>query len=86
MTTTKQDFLDHYGVTDDETCGCGQPAVWWYAPGGANPFYCDGCVPRGCSCNAEPIDGDMDNEDPGNWRQATDEQGRELPCCEYLSI
>jgi hypothetical protein len=29
---------------------CGQPATWGYAPAGSDQFYCDICVPRGCSC------------------------------------
>jgi hypothetical protein len=34
-------------------CNCKAPAKWLYMPGGGreNPFYCDDCVPRGCSCN-----------------------------------
>lgn len=36
-------------------------------------YYCDDCVPRGCSCNLDP---DTNTED-------RDEFGRLLPCCEY---
>lgn len=45
-----------------------------YGPGGENGFYCDDCVPRGCSCNIDPDTGleDKDND------------GRYYPCCEYL--
>lgn len=35
-------------------CDCGKVAVWCYIPGyleGDNPYSCDDCVPRGCSCN-----------------------------------
>lgn len=32
-------------------------AVWIYMPGGSGKnFYCDDCVPRGCSCNVRNID------------------------------
>ena len=49
-----------------------QIALWEYLP---NDFiyYCDDCVPRGCSCNIDP---ETEIED-------TDEQGRLLPCCEW---
>lgn len=35
-------------------CDCGKMAVWLYGPSyseGVNPFHCDDCVPRGCTCN-----------------------------------
>lgn len=35
-------------------CDCGEVATWLYMPGyvnGDNPYSCDDCVPRGCSCN-----------------------------------
>ena len=42
-----------------EMCGvCREKiAVWNYVPAhiGENPFYCDNCVPRGCSCNTRHI-------------------------------
>jgi hypothetical protein len=41
-------------IKEKEKCGvCNiKRAVWLYMPGGSrsNPFYCDDCVPRGCSC------------------------------------
>ena len=46
-------------------------------------FLCDDCVPRGCTCNSYPLDEDWENTDPNNWQQELDEQGRELPCCEW---
>lgn len=33
---------------------CGKTATWLYMPGGR--FYCDDCVPRGCSCNVDNLD------------------------------
>lgn len=42
-----------------EKCDCGKIAIWEYAPGfssGRNPFFCDDCVPRGCSCNHHFVD------------------------------
>lgn len=56
-------------------------ATWLYAPGIKN--CCDKCVPRGCSCTMEPKDGDYENESPDNWEKQRDEQGREVPCCEW---
>ena len=50
---------------------CNKVAVWVYAPRYSG-FYCDSCVPRGCSCNTD---------DDGN--QYLDPEGREMPCCEY---
>ena len=41
-------------------CDCGQVATWVNAPGfssGDNPYFCDDCVPRGCSCNHESFPG-----------------------------
>jgi len=35
-------------------CNCGKLCVWIYAPvtdSKESPYYCDDCVPRGCSCN-----------------------------------
>ena len=56
-------------------------AVWSYMPG--RDSACDECVPRGCSCTMEPIDGDYDNIKPGSWEHQTDEKGRKIPCCEW---
>jgi hypothetical protein len=40
-----------------ELCECGKIAHWLYLPSSdiKNPFYCDDCVPRGCSCNEYSI-------------------------------
>lgn len=33
-------------------CECGNEAVWVYSPSREpDPYYCEDCVPRGCSCN-----------------------------------
>lgn len=45
-----------------------------YMPNDHEALYCDNCVPRGCSCNTDPETGEDDK----------DEQGRDLPCVEYL--
>lgn len=35
-------------------CDCGKKAEWAYMPScDWYPYYCDECVPRGCSCNDE---------------------------------
>lgn len=60
---------------------CEQKAEWTYMPGDFS--FCDKHVPRGCTCNANPIDDNWDNSNPKNWKQETDELGRLLPCCEY---
>lgn len=39
---------------------CGKKAQWMYMPN--SNFYCDDCVPRGCSCNIDIIS----NESAGN--------------------
>jgi hypothetical protein len=59
---------------------CGKKAAWIYISG---ELLCDKCVPRGCSCNMEPKDGNYENEDPNNWEEPTDEKGRKYPCCEW---
>lgn len=41
-------------VKAKELCSCGAVAQWVYMPGysgGGNPYRCDDCVGRGCSCN-----------------------------------
>jgi hypothetical protein len=60
-------------------------AVWWYGPGPGGQ-RCDKCVPRGCSCNREPIDGNPDNENSDNWREIVDDLGRKYPCCEWMPL
>ena len=51
-------------------------------------FYCENCVPRGCSCNAELKEGieydSKEAEDPKNYVEKLDEKGRKWPCCEYF--
>jgi len=81
-----------------ELCDCGKLAVWCYIPGyssGNNPYSCDDCVPRGCSCNHNSILEEYKNEpegeegkdwkwvDEGVWTDI-DEKGREYPCVEYF--
>jgi len=60
---------------------CGKLAEWSYMPGDYG--FCDIHVPRGCSCNKYPIDGDWENPNQSNWTEKTDELGRLEPCCEY---
>lgn len=71
-------------------CDCGNIAVWLYMPSYSgeqhNDFYCDDCVPRGCSCNMEPIDGNHENLAEDNWAEPVDDKGRKYPCCEYSYI
>ena len=42
-----------------ELCDCGKVAIWLYLPSSSdesNPFFCDDCVPRGCTCNHRYVD------------------------------
>lgn len=61
-----------------ELCTCGVEAKWFYLPSSESmdkPFFCDDCVPRGCSCNEySTIDGDY--HPPGGIRP-DDEDGIE---------
>ena len=68
-----------------ERCNCGKMAVWLYMPsgGGNSPYYCDNCVPRGCSCQLKPKDGNWENSNEDNWVQPLDGKGRKFPCCEF---
>lgn len=48
---------------------CNTKAVWHYLPSDSiSTYYCNACVPRGCSCNID--------EEP-------DADGLLQPCCEY---
>lgn len=58
--------------------------IWVYMPSGK--YACDNCVPRKCSCNMEPIDGNWENENESNWDYVKDEKGKHLPCCEWEPI
>jgi len=80
-----------------ELCDCGKKAIWVYLPGyssGSNPYHCDNCVPRDCSCEMRFI---VDNEKPSgeeniDWKwydnektiwKYIDEKGRFYPCIEF---
>jgi hypothetical protein len=81
-----------------ELCDCGKIATYCYMPGyssGDNPYSCDDCVPRGCSCNHNNILEEYKNEPEGvenidyrwidelTWTYI-DEQKREYPCVEHF--
>lgn len=47
-------------------CSCTEKdAVWCYMPGGLEDgdFFCDDCVPRGCSCNQYSFEEFDDSDD-----------------------
>jgi hypothetical protein len=46
-------------------CGCGKEVqeYWMYMPGEEDESYCENCVPRGCSCNNEYFEFDIDSID-----------------------
>ena len=71
-------------IMSKEKCDCGKIAIWCLMSAGkdyGNPYCCDDCVHRGCSCNLRPSNDDYDN--PDEWVQPKDKKGREYPCCEY---
>ena len=50
-------------------CKCGNQSVYWYAPGYVGKseeqsYFCEDCVPRGCSCNWEHMDEDWAEKPP----------------------
>lgn len=54
-------------IAGKELCDCGKVATWCYMPGfgkGENPYLCDDCVNRGCSCH-EYSTRDEDYHPPG---------------------
>lgn len=56
-------------------CDCGKLAIWCYLPGfgkDINPYACDDCVPRGCSCNQEWVDEDYNETGLLNQNQPTE--------------
>lgn len=80
-----------------EVCNCGRKALWVYLPGyssGRNPYHCDDCVPRDCSCEARFVEYDgipegketedwaWYNKEKGIWK-FIDEKGRFYPCIEF---
>lgn len=79
-------------------CECGKLGVWDYAPSSNFwGFYCDDCVPRGCSCRIEyvkhescpELNREPPKDAPWKWIQEgvswelTDEKGRGYPCVEF---
>jgi hypothetical protein len=74
-------------------CGKTPKEGWYYMPStgdNVDYFYCDDCVPRGCSCNQDLKEGiDYESEEakkPENWIDMVDDKGRKLPCCEYFWV
>ena len=43
-------------------CDCGKGAKWLYMPSSnmENPYCCEDCVPRGCSCNERNINNNFE--------------------------
>jgi len=77
-------------------CDCWKKGTWYYAPArkNENPWACDECVPRGCSCNlelragvTEMFDDDGITINPiSDYWQPHDLFGRQYPCCEWLYV
>jgi hypothetical protein len=53
---------------------CNEKATWYYMPSGTEKDWgmCNEHIQRGCSCQLDE-----------NNQMSKDEQGRELPCCEF---
>lgn len=81
-----------------ELCNCGKVAVWLYMPATNNPrrpFFCEDCVPRGCTCNhyhigeSIPLNLPTESDKPYIWIEPNlvwtrvDDKGRQWPCVEY---
>lgn len=53
MVNGNQEYLDY--IDSHPCCKCGAPTKWVYGPSNERElkdnFFCDDCVPRGCSCN-----------------------------------
>jgi len=80
-------------------CDCGKTATWVYLPYSSvktdSPYYCDECVPRGCTCNYENIlelaYEEATGEEGKDWHwvekdktwERLDDSGKPYPCCEY---
>lgn len=73
-------------------CHCNKDAAWYYEPScSGRRFYCDDCVPRGCTCNYEYVVYEGEPKDDNFiWHdkehgiyETLDEKGRRYPCCEY---
>ena len=69
---------------------CPQIAVWMYMPSNETRkeherYFCDNCISRGCSCNwlSDNECSPIIDDDGETFKEAKDEQGRLLPCCEY---
>jgi len=79
-----------------EKCTCGSDAVWLLMSASeahSNPFYCDNCVPRGCSCNMRSIDistyDSLDNDMPEgienkDWRWVSEDTENFLKYWTYI--
>ena len=70
---------------------CRYIAKWNYSSSNCSSYYCDKCVPRGCSCNLEIkpgieeifIDGQWIINPNEDYYLPLDELGREYSCCEF---
>lgn len=86
-------------MIEKHKCICGEIAIYWYAPASDatfNRYFCDNCVPRGCTCNHHHVESDdqipdlpTEEDKPFIWIEENliwthvDKSGREYPCVEY---
>lgn len=81
-----------------EKCKCGEVANWLLMSASENhnnPFYCEKCVPRGCSCNnsynvedaTEMLQTFKNNGEKYKIENGIviplNDDGKEYPCCEF---
>lgn len=64
------------GYVKSFRCNCGQLAKWRYDPADREAFYCEACVPRGCSCNEGLVKMGFCSQRTANRK----------PCCEYSKV
>ena len=71
---------------------CGKVAQW--INGSTEDYYCEDCVPRGCSCaqflkkkaEIKCDDKGCIINPPEDYEDGKDEQGRLFPCCDYIWV
>lgn len=63
---------------------CHNIAVWFLLD--VDGAFCDAHVPRGCDCQRIPLDGNWSSKRKKNWKFLIDEQGRKLPCVNFVYL
>lgn len=71
-------LLRNFGSCTYKNNGCKKRPVWHY-PGGLGCRSCDDCCREGCSCW-------IDHDENGNEFFIRDDDGRHLPCCDWIRL